>query len=60
MRIQGYIVSMSSWDLFDAQPREYCVLGVDRVGVSALGNILLCEYGFIVENVFKRVVALVR
>jgi len=82
-------VSMPSWELFDAQPREYRdavlppaiaarlaveagstqgwhryvgdrgdVLGVDRFGASAPGDVLLREYGFTVENVCRRALAL--
>ncbi|MEO8306387.1 MAG: transketolase [Betaproteobacteria bacterium] len=89
--VRARIVSMPSWDLFDAQPKEYRdavlapsirarlaveagasqgwhryvgdhgdVLGVDRFGASAPGDVLLREYGFTVENVCKRAVALVR
>ena len=78
------IVSMPSWELFDAQPRSYrdavlppsvrarlaveagasqgwCkyvgdeghVIGVDRFGASAPGDVVLCEYGFTVEKVYE-------
>jgi transketolase len=77
------IVSMPSWELFDAQPRSYrdavlspsvrarlaveagasqgwCkyagdegdVIGVDRFGASAPGEVVLREYGFTVEKVY--------
>ncbi len=36
------------------------VLGVDRFGASAPGDIVMCEYGFTVENVCKRTLALLR
>lgn len=36
------------------------VLGVDRFGVSAPGDIVMCEYGFTVENVCKRTLALLQ
>ena len=83
------IVSLPSWELFDAQPREYRdavlppsvgarlaveagvsqgwhryvgdrgdVLTVDRFGASAPGNVMLREYGFTVENVCARAIAL--
>jgi transketolase len=83
------IVSMPSWELFEAQPREYRdavlphavgarlaveagvsqgwhryvgshgdVLGVDRFGASGPGEIVMREYGFTVENVCRRAVAL--
>jgi transketolase len=85
------IVSMPSWELFDAQPRNYRdqvllpsinarlaveagasqgwhryvgdrgdVLGVDRFGASAPGDVVMREYGFTVENVCKRTLALLR
>lgn len=90
-KIQVRIVSMPSWELFEAQPREYRdtvlppavgarlaveagvsqgwhryvgnrgdVLGVDRFGASAPGNVMLREYGFTVENVCARAQALRR
>ncbi len=83
------IVSMPSWELFDAQPRDYResvllpsvparlaveagapqgwhryvgdrgdVLGVERFGASAPGKEVLREYGFTVENVCARALAL--
>ncbi len=89
--VRARVVSMPSWELFDAQPREYRdavlapsirarlaveagvslgwhryvgdhgdVLGVDRFGASAPGDVVLREYGFTVENVCKRAAALVR
>jgi transketolase len=79
------LVSMPSWELFEAQSREYrdsvlppalgarlaveagvsqgwhkyvgdrgAVIGVDRFGASAPGDVVLREYGFTVENVVKR------
>jgi transketolase len=85
------IVSLPSWELFDAQPREYReavlpptvgarlaveagvpqgwhryvgdrgdVLAVERFGASAPGDILLREYGFTVDNVCARALALLR
>ena len=84
------IVSMPSWELFDAQPQPYrdsvlppsvrarlvveagatqgwCkyvggegdVIGVDRFGASAPGEVVMREYGFTVENVCKRAMELV-
>ena len=84
------IVSMPSWELFDAQPRSYryallppsvrarlaveagasqgwCkyagdegdVIGVDRFGASAPGEVVMREYGFTVENVCERAMELV-
>ncbi|MFI5348750.1 MAG: transketolase [Elusimicrobiota bacterium] len=83
------LVSMPSWELFEAQSLEYRdsvlppevgarlaveagatqgwrryvgdrgdVLGVDRFGASASGATLLREYGFTVENVCARALAL--
>jgi transketolase len=77
-------VSMPSWELFDAQPREYRdkvlppsvrarlaveaaatlgweryvgdsggVLGIDRFGASAKGDVNLREFGFTVESVCR-------
>jgi len=34
------------------------VLGADRFGASAPGEVIMREYGFTVENVRRRVVAL--
>ncbi|MCQ4321993.1 transketolase [Stutzerimonas stutzeri] len=94
-RLQGEgvavrLVSMASWELFEAQSQVYrdsvlppsitarlaveagvsqgwhryvggCgdVLGVDGFGASAPGPIMLREYGFGVENVCQRALALV-
>ncbi|WHZ14630.1 MAG: Transketolase [Nitrospira sp.] len=85
------IVSMPSWELFDAQPQHYrdsvlppsvcarlaveagvtqgwCkyvgeeggVIGVDRFGASAPGEILMREYGFTVEHVCTRAMELMK
>jgi transketolase len=85
------LVSFPSWELFDAQPREYRdavlppsigarlaveagvsqgwhrhvgdrgdVLAVDRFGASAPGTVLLREFGFTVEEVCARAIALRR
>jgi len=87
--IQTRLVSMPSWELFDAQAEEYRrsvfppllrvrlaveagatqgwhryvgdlgdVIGLDHFGASAPGPVLLREYGFTVENVCKRALAL--
>ena len=87
--VKARVVSMPSWDLFDAQPQSYrdqvllpavrarlaveagtsqgwhryvgdggSVLGVDRFGASAPGDIVMREYGFTVENVCKRALVL--
>ena len=84
-------VSMPSWELFEAMPREYRdsvlppsvparlaveagiaqgweryvgpagdVLGVEKFGASAPAAVMLREYGFTVENVCARALALVK
>jgi transketolase len=89
--IAARLVSMPSWELFDAQSREYresvlppelgaklaveagvsqgwckyvgergAVLGVDRFGASAPGEVVMREYGFTVENVCRRAEALLK
>ncbi len=92
LRDQGVavrLVSMPSWELFDAQPQAYRdavlppnvrarlaveagspqgwhryvgdagdVLGIDRFGASAPAEVLLREYGFTVDEVCKRALAL--
>ena len=35
------------------------VIGVDRFGASAPGNVIMREYGFTVENIYKRALDLV-
>jgi transketolase len=88
-RIPVRLVSMPSWELFEAQSQEYRdsvlptsvparlaveagvtqgwhryvgdwgdVIGVDRFGASAPGPIVMREYGFSVENVCQRALAL--
>ncbi len=88
-KVQVRIVSMPSWELFEAQPREYRntvlppavgarlaveagvsqgwhryvgsrgdVLAVDRFGASAPSEVVMREYGFTVDNVCRRAVAL--
>ena len=90
-QIPARVVSMPSWELFDAQPKEYRdavlppsmrarlaveagspqgwhryvgdrgdVLGVDRFGASAPGDVLLREYGFTVDNVCREALAVLR
>jgi transketolase len=87
--VMARVVSMPSWELFNAQPRNYRdhvllpsirarlaveagasqgwhryvgdggdVLGVDRFGASAPGDIVMREYGFTAENVSKRALAM--
>jgi transketolase len=89
-KVKARIVSMPSWNLFDAQPRRYResvlppsvrarlaveagstqgwrkyvgdegdVIGVDRFGASAPGEIVMREYGFTVKNVCKRAMELI-
>jgi transketolase len=89
--IQARVVSMPSWELFEAQSQEYRdsvlspsvparlaveagapqgwyryvgdqgdVIGVDRFGASAPGDVVMQEYGFSVENVRQRVLALLK
>ncbi len=88
-KIQARVVSMPSWELFEAQPLEYRdsvlppavgarlaveagvsqgwhryvgsrgdVLAVDRFGASASGDVVMREYGFTVDNVYRRALAL--
>jgi transketolase len=90
-RVLVRVVSMPSWELFDAQPQDYRdqvllpsirarlaveagasqgwhryvgdsgdVLGVDRFGASAPGDVVMREYGFTVENVCRRTLTLLR
>ena len=87
--IPARLVSLPSWELFDAQPREYRdtvlppgvrarlaveagsshgwhryvgdggeVIGVDRFGASAPGEVVMREYGFTVDHVCARAIAL--
>lgn len=82
------LVSMPSWELFEAQPREYReavlpravrarlaveagaaqgwsryvgdsgdIMAIDRFGASAPGEIVMREYGFTVESVCRRALA---
>ena len=88
--VQARVVSMPSWDLFDAEPQTWRdsvllpsvrarlaveagatqgwhryvgdggdVLGIDHYGASAPGELVMREYGFSVENVCQRSLALV-
>lgn len=83
------VVSMPSWELFEAQPQQYRdtvlppeihfrlsieaaspfgwkqwvgdrgdVIGVDRFGASAPSDVVMREYGFSVDNVYQRAIAL--
>jgi transketolase len=89
--VNARVVSMPSWQLFEAQSQEYRdsvvppsvrarvaveagstqgwhrfvgeqgdVIGVNRFGVSAPGEVLMREYGFTVENVCERALRLLR
>ncbi|MGH7825770.1 MAG: transketolase [Candidatus Binatia bacterium] len=87
-RLKARVVSMPSWELFDAQPREYRefvlplsvrrlaveaalplgwhryvgdggdVIGVERFGASAPGNVVMEKFGFTVDHVVERALAL--
>jgi transketolase len=88
-RINARVVSMPSWELFDAQPREYRdvvlpptassrlaveaalplgwhryvgdrgeVIGIERFGASAPGNVVMEKFGFTAEHVVERALAL--
>jgi transketolase len=90
-KIPARVVSMPSWELFDAQPREYRdsvlppsirprlaveaalsqgwhryvgdgggVIGVDRFGASAPGNVVMERLGFTVNQVVERALALLK
>jgi transketolase len=80
--IQTRVVSMPSWELFDAQSQDYRdsvlppsitrrlaveaalpmgwhryaadVIGIERFGASAPGNIVMEKFGFTAENVIER------
>jgi transketolase len=89
-KVMARVVSMPSWELFDAQPRSYRdqvlvpsihrrlaveagasqgwhryvgdrgdVLGVDRYGASAPSDVVMREYGFTVDNVCRRAMAVI-
>lgn len=86
--VHSRVVSMPSWELFDAAPRAYRdavllpnvaarlaieagvtqgwhryvgdrgdVLGIDRFGASAPGDVVLREFGYTVDNVCARALA---
>ena len=90
-KVSARVVSMPSWELFDAQPQSYRdqvllpsvrarlaveagvsqgwhryvgdhgnVLGVERFGASAPGDVVMREYGFTAENVCKMTLALLQ
>ena len=90
LNIQARVVSMPSWELFDAQSQQYRdsvlprpvrsrlaveaalpqgwhryvgdggdVIGVERFGASAPGNVVIERLGFTVEHVVERALALV-
>jgi transketolase len=90
-KVNTRVVSMPSWELFEAQPREYRdqvlppsvpvrlaveagvmqgwhryvgdrgdVIGMDSFGASAPGPVVMREYGFTVENICDRTLALLR
>jgi transketolase len=85
------LVSMPSWELFEAQTQEYRdtilppsvhtriaveagvtqgwhkyvgdkgdVIGIDTFGASAPGEVMIREYGFTVENICERAIALLK
>ncbi len=88
-KIHARVVSMPSWELFDAQPKDYResvlprtvrsrlaveaglsqgwhrwvgdaggVIGIERFGASAPGNVVMEKFGFTVEHVVERARAL--
>ncbi|MGH7766752.1 MAG: transketolase [Candidatus Binatia bacterium] len=90
-KIAARVLSMPSWELFDAQPKDYResvlprsirarlaveaalpqgwhryvgdggdVVGVERFGASAPGNVVMEKLGFTVDNVVERAVALLK
>ena len=89
LKIPVRLVSMPSWELFEAQSHEYRdfvlppsirarlaveagvtqgwhryvgdrgdMIGIDRFGASAPGPVLMRKYGFTVENICQRALAL--
>lgn len=89
--VQARVVSMPSWELFDAEPREYResvlpssirarlaveaglpqgwhryvgdrgdIIGIERFGASAPGNVVMEMFGFTVDHVVERALALVK
>jgi transketolase len=90
-KVNTRVLSMPSWELFEAQPQEYRdqvlppsvpvrlaveagvmqgwhryvgdrgdVIGMDSFGASAPGPVVMREYGFTVENICDRTLALLR
>jgi transketolase len=90
-KVDARVVSMPSWELFEAQPQEYRdevlppsvparlaveagvpqgwhryvgnhgdVIGIDNFGASAPGPVVMREYGFTVENICNRILALLQ
>jgi transketolase len=88
-KINARVVSMPSWELFDAQPREYRdavlpplassrlaveaalplgwhryvgdrgeVIGIERFGAAAPGNVVMEKFGFTADHVVERAQAL--
>jgi transketolase len=88
-KINARVVSMPSWELFDAQPREYRdavlppsassrlaveaalplgwhryvgdrgeVIGIERFGASAPGNVVMEKFGLTADHVVERALAL--
>jgi transketolase len=89
--IRARIVSMPSWELFDAQPKDYrdavlppavklrvaveagvpqgwhkyvgdagAIVGIERFGASAPGGVLMEKFGFTVDHVVERALALMK
>ena len=88
--VRACVVSLPSWNLFDAQPVEYreavlppdvpmlaieagtplgwrpyvgrgiAVIGVDRFGASAPGNVVMNEYGFNIDHIIQQALAVVK
>jgi len=87
--VKARVVSMPSWELFEAQPAEYrqrlfppqvtarlaveaavplgweryvgqkgAVIGINRFGASAPYQVLMEHFGFTIENVTRRALAL--
>ena len=87
--VRARVVSLPSWELFAAEPRQYRdevlppgvtkrlaieagspfgwerytgsggdTIGVERFGASAPGEVVMGEYGFSVENICRRALAL--
>ncbi len=88
-KIGARVVSMPSWELFEAQSQQYRdsvlppeirsrlsieaaspfgwkqwvgdngdIIGVDRFGASAPSDVVMREYGFSIDNVYQRAIAL--